>query len=227
MLYWVMNRRVAKYLFYAVWLTIVAIPFITFAKNTDLNAVIGNKVLLLNSFQRVSGMFAFTLIVSQIVLGAFLDRWVQVLGAFAYRLHVIQGLVAYGLILSHPVFQLLITFEISGVFSEVLRTIFPTFASSQELYLTFGKMGFVIATVTFVAGYFRTNRFLRRYWRIFHMLNYLLFYFIFFHSEGVGSDVGTLPFSLFRWAAFLGITGIAICRFGFQPFILAKQVKKE
>jgi len=27
--------------------------------------------------------------------------------------------------------------------------------------------------------------------------------------------------------AFLGITGIAICRFGFQPFILAKQVKKE
>jgi predicted ferric reductase len=222
-----MDIRINKSLFYAVWLALIAIPFITFALNTDLNAVISNKVLLLNSLQRVSGMMAFTLIFAQIVLGSFMDRWVQIFGAFAYRLHVLEGLTAYFFILIHPLFQLLITYEISATISEVVRSLIPSLASSQEVYLTLGKTGFLIATVTFLAGYFRTYPLLRRNWRILHMLNYLLFYFIFFHSGGVGSDVANLPFSLFRWSAFFGISVLIFYRFVFRSLILAKQLKKE
>lgn len=178
-----------------------------------------NSILVLSLLQRSTGLIAFSLIFLQILTGSLLPLLVQVFGARVYKLHVTQGLFAYGFILLHPLMESAIVYSLSGEALDFFAAIFPKAGSARDVYINFGRISLVLATVTVVAAYFRTKPFFRRNWLLFHYLNYAVFYFFFYHAYKLGSDIKTLPFSLVFWPAPF-IVGVTIL-YRFLPRISA------
>lgn len=129
-----------------------------------------------------------------------MGRWVQILGAKAYKYHITEGLVTYGFILIHPFMQVLLSFNVSGIKGALLAFV-PFFNTRTEIFLSYGRIAFVLLTIGIAAGYFRTKPFFRRHWLKFHIVNYIAFFFIAVHSWGVGTDIRTPPFVWVFWAA--------------------------
>lgn len=144
-------------------------------------------------FLRLAGLYGFILIFVQIMLGAYMEIARRVFGPKVLNFHIREGIVAYGLILAHPILFLLNT-ALAGV-PNVLGLLIPRFANTYETYLSFGKIGFILLTIAVFAAKFRNVGFLQRHWRKFHILNYVAFWFIFVHSFNVGSDTHKAPFS--------------------------------
>jgi len=184
-----MSFNIKKYLIYFFWFAIVLSGPITILRNSN-SLTFSDPIALLNFFQRLFGMLAFSLLFMQIILGSFLDFWLRVLGAKAYRLHTQQGLFSYALILIHPIIFSLINLKIWGILAFL-----ASFLPGKDLFLNFGKMAFLFLTIGIAAAYFRTKPFFRRNFIKFHYLNYLAFFFVRIHAGGLGSDVKIFPFS--------------------------------
>lgn len=217
-----MTLRQRKIFWFLVWLAIVLSGPFTVLRNAPDS--FSNDLILINVIQRLAGLTAFSLLFVQIMLGSFMGRWVQILGARAFKFHVTEGLVAYGFILTHPLMQVLIDYKARGVLGAFL-TLLP----GQDIFLNFGKMALVLLTIAVPAAYLRTKPFFRRNWRVFHILNYLAFFFIVVHSRGVGTDVSTPPFVWVHRAAILGVTYSLFYRF-ILPFVrnfFSSQTLKE
>ena len=200
-----MDVRTRRYIFYAIWFLLLSLPLITFLKNTNLSTAFSNPVLILNTFQRLTGMTAYILLFIQIMLGAFMDHWVQVIGAKAYKFHITQGLFIYGLVLVHPTLYLLITYQLTNNLLQSFLVILPSFKNQTETLLVFGKTALLLLTVSVTAAYFRTKPFFRRNWKAFHILNYLVFYLVFYHAR-IGTDLASQPFDTFYWLALFLVT---------------------
>lgn len=172
-----------------IWIVVVFAGPVTVLVNTPVSEALGNRPLLINILQRMSGLVAFSLLFVQIILGAFMGKWTQILGAKAYWVHINQGLLAYVFIFIHPITQMLLDYEARGLQGALL-----TFLPGFDIFLNFGKLAFVFLTAAVVIGYFRTKPFLRRNWRKLHILNYLAFFLIAIHSRNLGTDVSAPPF---------------------------------
>ena len=207
-----MSVHTRRKIFYVAWFLLLCTPVITFLKNTDISKAFSDPVLVLNSFQRLTGMTAFILLFIQIILGLFMDRWVQIIGSKAYKFHITQGLLTYGLVLIHPTLYLLITYEVSKNVLKTLSALLPSLASPSDILLVFGRTAFVLLTISVTAAYFRTKPFFRRNWRAFHILNYLVFYLIAFHAK-VGTDLASQPFDSVYWLAIITVSAAVAYRF--------------
>ncbi len=204
-----MNFRIGRYVFYFTWLGLLFIPFITVTKNTSFVQAIENPILLTNFFQRITGLLAFTLLFMQIMIGSHMTRFLQIIGAKAYKLHITQGLITYGLVLIHPFLYFLINYQISNNLFTSLLVILPSFKNQTEIFLVFGKVAFTLLTISVCAAYFRTKPLFRRNWRAFHILNYLVFFLILIHAR-VGTDFTTPPFLYVYWLATILVSGTVI-----------------
>jgi len=223
-----MSLKSRLFTFYLLWLLIVLIGPLTVLRNTSLDLLFSNSVVFINTLQRFSGTMAFSLIFIQIILGKEMNKMVQLIGAKAYWIHVLQGLTIYSLILIHPTMYILFNYSLTKNLFDSLLLIMPTFRDQAEIYLVFGKSAFLIFSLTVGAAYFRTKPFLRKYWDKIHLLNYFVFYFVFYHAR-VGSDLGSQPFDTFYWIAFVIITYIVIKRFAYKVTALFqdKNIEKQ
>ena len=185
------RKRVTVFL---IWLTVILIPWVYIISTTSVNLLFSNNLVLLNVFQRITGLTAFSLLFFQIMLGACMDRWIQILGARAYRAHIFQGIISYGFVLIHPIFYFVISFEASGILPWL-----PDLSTYQGVGLTYARIAFFLITLSVIASYFRTQPFFRRNWRAFHMINYFSFFLVAMHAYRVGSDIKTIPFSIIFW----------------------------
>lgn len=183
-----------------VWLVIILSGPVSVIRNTDFRITFSDSILLINLFQRVLGLLAFCLLFSQIMLGAFMGRWLQVLGAKAFRWHTTEGIATYLIILSHPFAQVLLDFKAGGFLASLL-TLFP----GKDLNLNLGKVALLLLTLGVIAGYFRTRPLFRRNWRKFHVVNYIAFLFIALHSRNLGTDARTPPFVWIYWIAVIAV----------------------
>lgn len=187
------TMAVSRILFILLYIFLLFIPGYTILKNSDnLSALLADPSSITYFFLRLTGLFAFVLVFIQIMLGAFMNFWRRVFGPKILNFHMSQGIITYGLILFHPTF-----FVLSGALSGLenpVNLLFPRFNDSYELYLSFGKIGFILLTIGVFAAKLRKSNFLQSHWRKFHILNYFGFWFIFVHSFNVGSDVRTVPF---------------------------------
>lgn len=172
------------------------------------------------TFLRLTGLYAFILIFIQIMLGAFVNYWRTVFGPRILNFHMREGIVAYGLILAHPALFLL-NAVLAGV-PNALGLLIPRFTNAYEIYLSFGKIGFILLTIAIFAARFRNVGFLQNHWRKFHILNYIAFWLIFVHSFNLGSDTHTAPFSLlYPVMAILVVISIGYRRI-YVPFLKSK-----
>lgn len=207
-----MKINKTKIIIFTAWLFVLAIGPYTIFKNTNLGTLKSNPLLIVNILQRIAGIAAFTLVFFQIILGAFMEKLTQKLGGWIFKFHIIQGPIAYSLILLHPLLLVLFNFKIFGKFDPFY--IFTDFCvlckPVSEYYLTFGRIAFWLVTFAVVAAKFRTRPFFRKNWRVFHSLNYLAFFFIVIHSFKLGSDATSMPFLVFYIFSIISVISIII-----------------
>lgn len=202
-----------KLLFYFVWLIFLSFGPITVLKVTPFSSVVGNKTLLVNFFQRILGLLAFSMLFVQIILGAFMQKWIDKLGAWIFRFHIMEGLVIYSLVFAHPLFFVLFNYFIKGILDPfyVYVDVCALCKGSFEWFYNFGRIGFWLITTAVLAGLFRASTpFMRIHWRKFHILNYIAFFFIWYHSLRLGTDIGTAPFSYIYHPALIVVLSIVI-----------------
>jgi len=205
-----MNLNTRKKVFLIIWIIILLLGPITVLVNTSYESLT-NPLVLTNFFQRLTGLTAYTLLGIQIILGSNMDRFVQVVGARAYKLHITQGLITYGFVLFHPLLENLLVYQITRSLVSAIQVFIPSFTTQRDIFLVFGRTAFILLTIAVFASYFRTKTFFRRNWRAFHILNYLVFYLVFIHAR-VGSDVKSFPFVLVYWLLIIIVSFSVILR---------------
>ncbi len=195
-----MNKKIV---FFLVWLVIISIGPITVVKDTPLSLAISSQAFLLNYLQRIVGTAAFGLLLFQIMLGSFMKTWTQKLGAWVFKFHLFEGALIYSLIILHPLLFVLYNFKIKGVLDPfyVYTDLCVLCSNKLEFFYNFGRIAFWLITIAVLAAKFRTYPALRRYWRKFHILNYLAFFAVAYHSWNLGTDVRMTPFVWLYWTA--------------------------
>lgn len=203
-----------KYVFYFLWFCLVALPIYTVIKDSNLDLVFSKTNLTINFIQRISGLIVFTLLPVQILLGAYMTRLAEKFGSWIFWFHITQAIIIYTLILVHPVaFLILRKFNGGPLDPFYVFTDFCLLCNKKsELYLTFGRFGFVFLTLGYLAGKFRTITFLRKHWKNFHYFNYLGFFVIAFHGYKVGSDMTSPNFYWYFITAIVLVLIIFILR---------------
>ena len=212
-----MNLKNRKYLLFTIWLLLVLSAPYTVLQNTPWTEANSETVLLVNFLQRVSGLLAFILISIQVVLGHWMSKFTQIGGAKAFNWHIVQGIFTFLLVLFHPFLYSVITYQTSNSLLNAILVITPSLKNQSEIYLTYGKLSFLLITITVITGYFRSKPFFRRHWLKFHILNYFVFYSVFIHMR-IGSDIMTPPFVWISWLALALVSYSALEKFLF-PFV--------
>ena len=221
-----MSSSKLKYLIIIVWLLILLIGPITLLRSIEPEITFNDPELVINFFQRLLGMMAFSLLFVQLILGNNLNYLVRYLGPKALKYHIIEGLIAYILIVVHPLLYVVFTYQTLGVITLFILPNLNINSPRYELYLTYGRIAFLLLSVSVFAAIFRRNPRLRVHWRKFHILNYFAFYFVAIHAINVGSDTHAFPFNLFYWFSLLIVSWLVFKRF-FLPYLKTFQSVKE
>lgn len=207
-----MTHAQVKWLFYTVWIVVLLLGPLTVFANSG-TSVFSDPVLLVNFFQRVTGLLAFSLLFVQILLGSFNSYFVRFMGGNAIRFHIAQGIISYLLFLAHPLLYVVFTYQTLGIITTFIWPNLSMNSLTYELSLSYGRIGFLLLSLGVVAGYFRTHPFFRRNWKKLHILNYFAFFFVSYHAYKLGSDTMTPPFNLLFWGANIGVTATVFKRF--------------
>lgn len=191
-----------KKLLFLFWLVMLSVgPYIVYS-NSNMELVVSNRFILVNSIQRILGLMAFGAITFQITLGSNMDYFRKVLAGSALKFHIINGLFTYFLVFSHPLMWIILNYFMRGK----IDIYFP-FAdvcllckSWLDWVYNFGRLAFWSITIAVFAGLFRGyDKFMRLNWKKFHMLNYVAFYFVSIHAYNIGTDSITRLFFYFFW----------------------------
>lgn len=206
--------KLQKFLFILLWLIAVLVGPITVLLNTQLNLLSTNSDLLINFIQRMLATIAFALLLSQITLGNNMEWFINKFGPGVFSWHVTEGLTVYGILILHPSMQFLRDFNNEGLRGAFVYLLPFTRQISYDL----GKLAFLLLTIAVAAGYFRKSPLLRRNWRKFHILNYLLFFVVAIHSFLLGTDTKSWPFLGLYIIGIVLVLTISLKRFIFPLF---------
>lgn len=200
-----------KIIYFIVWIFVLLIGPFTVIKNTPISLLSSSQSVLINFLQRIVGLTLFSLITWQIILGSFMDRWIQKLGGWVFKFHVTEGVFIYSLVILHPLLFVLFNFKVTGKLDPfyVFTDICVLCPKPIEYLYTLGRFSFWLVNVTVFAALFRTHPLLRTHWRKFHILNYAVFFLVAIHSYFVGTDTHTAPFSYLYWLS-VGIISLIV-----------------
>ncbi len=170
---------------------------------------------IVNTLQRLIGMWAYTMLFVQIILGSFMPRLAEKFGGWIFKFHVFEGILVYFLILLHPALFIVFNYLVGRGLDPFYVFIDACLIcrNSIESSYSYGRIAFWLLTIGVFAGLFRmTTPFLRIHWKKFHILNYFAFIFVWFHSLKLGSDVGTFPFSFVHGSMVVVVLAIVFYR---------------
>lgn len=205
--------RQKRALFLLIWLLILVSGPITVLKTTPFTRLTFEDIpLLLNFILRIIGLLAFSMLFVQLILGAFMTRFTQKLGGWAFKFHVTHGALLYSFILAHPLLFVLFNFKTKGVLDPFY--VFTQFCAicpePTELFYTFGRVSFWLVSLAVLAAILRREPWWRRHWRKFHNLNYVVFFLVAIHAWFSGTDVWVFPFVLVYWLSVGGVSATVI-----------------
>ena len=185
---------IIKVILISLYIILLFIPGYTIARNSDvLQGIFSlNDPTVVYFFLRLAALYGITLLFIQLILGAFMQPLTKVFPGLL-RWHMVEGIISYGIILSHPMLYTIYTSKTIGIFNPLL-TLWPNFSVQNEFYISFGRVALYLLTIGILAGLFRRSSFLSRHWRKFHILNYIVFVLVLWHSWNIGSDTHATPF---------------------------------
>jgi len=208
--------KLNKPFFIILWIIILLSGPFTVLKSIKGVDLSQNPVFLISVLQRIIGLLVFSMLSVQIILGAFMKRWRNKLGPKALKFHIIQGSVAYALILIHAFLFLIFNFKTRGIIDPFY--VFTDFCllckPKIELYYTFGRIAFWFISLAVLAAMLRGETWWRKNWKYFHILNYIVFLLVAAHIFFISTDIKLFPFSyVFRFLVVLIIFSIALATF--------------
>lgn len=200
-----------KIVFYLIFFALLALVPLTILNLTPIS--IATPYLVARLALRMLGLTAFILLFVQIILGLYMEKFVNKLGPWIFNFHVIEGISAYIIIFFHPIIYAVSNHLLGkpldpiGIFLGFCLLCKP----KLELYYTFGRIGFWLLTVGVTAGLLRKiTPWLRANWRNFHELNYVAFLIISFHGFFGGTDFRIQPFYSFAIISYVIILYIVL-----------------
>lgn len=164
---------------------------------------------------RFFGLYAFTLIWAQLVIGPFMSPLARIFGAQIIRWHRIQGVFALVFATIHPL--LFYTAFLLGSSSASLFSALPNYLG--EGLLIYGLMGIIAWTLmvtTVITALLRNRPWMVKYWHYIHLLNYLVFILVFVHSYNIGSDVRLQPLQTLYTFFAITFTASLVYRVGYR-----------
>ena len=185
--------------------TLVLVPA-TILPSVNLAFTLKHLPSILNLLQRFIGLILFVLVFWQIMLGAYMEKLYEKFGNWIFDFHVWEGITIYLLAIVHPL--IFLTYRhYTGVGTDPVF-VFLGFCgycqTNLDFYYTLGRIGFWLLTIAVFAGLFRSSTtFLKKNWRKFHVINYLVFIGIGIHGFLLGSDFSFPPFIYFAILASL------------------------
>ena len=204
-----------KLIFAILYILLLSIGVFTVYKNIPFGHVAFTNAYLANIAQRVLGLTIFSMLFVQICLGFFIKKLTEKFGGWIYTFHMFEGITIYALVIGHISSFILFNyftghgFDPFYAFVDICVLCDP----AREYYLTFGRLAFWFMTTIVATALLRTQTpFLRLHWKKFHYFNYLVFLFGAVHSIGLGTDIGTSPYSYFYGSAIVFIAGLGIYR---------------
>lgn len=202
-----------KLVFFAVLILLLLLVPITALRVTPLSLVLKNSATLTNYIQRDLGLFAFTLMFVQILLGAFMDKLQEKIGGWIFNFHVFEGGLIYTLALAHPLFLILFNHYV-GIGWDPYRVFINACLLCQTprlYYYTLGMISFWLLTIAVLVSEFRkATPWMKANWRKLHVLNYIVFLLVGTHGFLIGTDFRYQPFYSFAIVAYVIITGVII-----------------
>ena len=141
-----------------------------------------NRIIFINLLQRSTGLIALGLLTLQIYLGANRKK---------INIHMINGILAYTFVFIHPITYLIYRYFAMGKIDPfyVFVDVCVLCQGAYEHYFNLGRISFYLVTIAVIAVKFRNiSKWLKTNWRKLHILNYLAFYFVSFHSILIGTD---------------------------------------
>ncbi len=198
------------------------IPGYTILGDGSFVEAFGSPPDIIYLFLRLAGLYGLTFLFIQLILGSFMQNFLKLFGPSALRWHIRQGILTYGLVLSHPTLYTIYSAQTLNIFSP-LRTLWPNFSVLNEYYISFGRIGLFLLTIGVFFGIFRSHPMLFRNWRKLHILNYVAFAFVLFHSWNVGSDTHNPPF-VYLYPLF--VAGFATAIFYRRVYKVVKEYKR-
>lgn len=210
------HMTIKKMLFILVWLLLLVLSVVSPMKELKFVLASKNQALLINLFQRIFGLLAFTLLFIQVFLGAFMGKLIDKLGGWVFNFHFFNGKLLYILVLAHPAMYMMYLYKIKGVLDPfyIYTDLCVLCKGNLEHFYNFGRIALWLITAGIIAAVFRGSApFLKKNWRKFHILNYLAFFLIAIHLRGVGTDAAVMPFSAFYWFSLLSVLLFAGMRF--------------
>lgn len=142
----------------------------------------------------------------QIMIGAYMKKLAEKFGEWIFNFHIREGIVIYSLAVLHPLAFLLANhFSGTGadpidVFLGVCLLCDPKY----EYFYTLGRVAFWLLTVGIFAGIYRSaTPFMKKNWRKFHIINYVVFLVVGIHGYFSGPDIASKPFFYFVVVAYL------------------------
>jgi len=202
-----------KLIFYTFWLILLVLAPLSALSVTPWAFVQDDPGRIINLAQRLIGLWVYILLFIQIILGTFMPRLIKKYGAWIFKFHIFEGVLIFLLIILHPLAFTVFNYLAGKGFDPLYAYIDVCVLCDgiTEFFYNFGRIGFWLVTVGVVSGLFRAaTPFMRLHWRKFHIVNYVAFFFIWFHSLKLGLDIGTPPFSFFHGPAVIVISAIVI-----------------
>lgn len=195
-----------KLVFFGIWFFLILIGLYTIRTNTDLSLIFISRSGEANLSQRIFGILIYTLLFTQVMLGAYMQFWTEKLGGWIFKFHIFEGVLIYLLVLLHTFSFVLFNYFLRQKFDPIF--VYLDFCllckTTVDYFYTIGRINFWLITVTVFAGLFRTSTpFMRANWRKFHVLNYLVFLLVGIHGYFLGTDFTTKPFFYFAVIAYL------------------------
>ncbi len=209
------NMAKNKIILFAGWLALISLGVFTVFRNDLFSPALQNRIILANFIQRILGLMAFTMMFVQLIIGAYMEKWVQKFGPWVFKFHIFQGILIYSIILLHPVFFMLANYFSGHKFDLFFAFIDVCVLCSKKIdfYYNFGRIAFWLTSIAVFAGIFRAaTPFMRVNWRKFHILNYAAFLIVGIHGFYLGTDFMTPPFSIFAVAAFVAVLAVIVVK---------------
>jgi DMSO/TMAO reductase YedYZ heme-binding membrane subunit len=195
-----------KLIFWGILIALLSIVPLTMLDSVNFSIAFKFPSGIASLLQRLLGLTAFVLMFWQLMLGAYMERWINRFGGWVFNFHVANGIVIYTLALLHPLAFLLFRHYIGIAIDPIYVFLgFCLYCQTKlDFYYTLGRIAFWLLTIGVLAGFFRkATPFMRFNWRKFHVLNYIAFLIVGVHEYLLGTDYMTQPFFYFSLIAYL------------------------
>jgi len=195
-----------KLIFWGVLIILLSIAPLTILDTLNFSIAFKFPAATTNLLMRFVGLTAFILLFWQLMIGAFMERWINKFGGWVFNFHVINGVVIYSLVFLHLLSLVLFRYFLGIGMDPIF--VFLGFCiycqTKSDFFYTLGRVAFWLITIGVLAGFFRkSTTFMRFNWRKFHMLNYMAFLIIGIHGYLLGTDFLIQPFFAFSIIAYL------------------------